>query len=142
LSGCSPQDIQRVKPEFIQASGLQTSLTPGRNNGFINMLATMKRKALEAEAAAAASAPAAAEAGEGPVTAALLQKLKALNPMRLEVEDESGNEQKFYIAIVAEGFAGLPLLKRHQMVYALIAEEMAVVHAVSLSTKTPAEVGM
>ncbi|CAN0489840.1 unnamed protein product, partial [Phaeothamnion confervicola] len=27
LSGCSPQDIQRVKPEFIQATGLQTSLT-------------------------------------------------------------------------------------------------------------------
>eukprot|EP01018_Ginkgo_biloba_P014932 Gb_12172 [translate_table: standard] len=47
LSGCSPADILKVSPDFIQMLGLKQSLTPSRNNGFLNMLKLMQKKALQ-----------------------------------------------------------------------------------------------
>jgi len=48
LSGCTSEQIQKINPEFIKTAKVSQSLTPGRNNGFLNMLKVMKEKAAEA----------------------------------------------------------------------------------------------
>jgi sulfur transfer protein SufE/stress-induced morphogen len=48
LSGCTPEQINAVDPQFVQAAKISQTLTPGRNNGFLNMLVVMKKKALDA----------------------------------------------------------------------------------------------
>eukprot|EP00262_Sarcandra_glabra_P013515 TRINITY_DN3762_c0_g1_i1.p1 TRINITY_DN3762_c0_g1~~TRINITY_DN3762_c0_g1_i1.p1 ORF type:complete len:457 (+),score=89.10 TRINITY_DN3762_c0_g1_i1:313-1683(+) len=47
LSGCSVSDIVKVSPDFVGLLGLRQSLTPSRNNGFLNMLRLMQKKALQ-----------------------------------------------------------------------------------------------
>ncbi|KAL9246475.1 hypothetical protein vseg_020005 [Gypsophila vaccaria] len=46
LSGQPISEIVRVTPDFVTLLGLQQNLTPSRNNGFLNMLRLMQRKAL------------------------------------------------------------------------------------------------
>lgn len=47
LSGRPVQEIVKVPPDFAVLLGLQQSLTPSRNNGFLNMLKLMQKKALQ-----------------------------------------------------------------------------------------------
>lgn len=47
LSGCTPAEVVSVQPEFIEMLGLKQSLTPSRNNGFLNMLRLMQKKCAE-----------------------------------------------------------------------------------------------
>lgn len=114
LSGCTPAEVLTVQPDFIEQLGLKQSLTPSRNNGFLNMFRLMQKKCLallpkegtEAEAAAAAAAPtpgssngsspsgAASSNGNGaggkPVRSSIIQKLtQELQPSSLEVIDDS-----------------------------------------------------
>ncbi|KAM0950144.1 putative BolA protein [Dioscorea sansibarensis] len=47
LSGSSPEVIASVPAEFVLLLGIRQSLSESRNNGFLNMLKVMQRKALE-----------------------------------------------------------------------------------------------
>ena len=86
------------------------------------------------------------------ITERINKKLtEGLTPSRLEVVDESakhqghggwreGGETHFHVTVVTDAFEGKSRVDRQRMVYALLAEEMAErVHALALTTKTPAE---
>ncbi|MEM6399316.1 MAG: SufE family protein [Cyanobacteria bacterium P01_D01_bin.116] len=49
LNGSTPTEIVQLKPDFIQETGLNVSLTPSRANGFYNIFKTMQKKALESQ---------------------------------------------------------------------------------------------
>jgi sulfur transfer protein SufE/stress-induced morphogen len=53
LSGCTPEQIAAVDPQFVKVAKISQTLTPGRNNGLLNMIAVMKKKASEATVAEA-----------------------------------------------------------------------------------------
>ena len=74
----------------------------------------------------------------------------ALHPLQIHVEDEShrhvGHEGArdgrghFRVRIVAAAFAGVPLLKRHQRVYAALGDLMRTdIHALAIEARAPDE---
>lgn len=81
------------------------------------------------------------------------EKLRsALAPEHLEVINEShmhsvpkGSETHFKVVVVTGRFDGLSAVKRHQLVYATLAEELQgaagvkAVHALAITSRTPAE---
>jgi BolA protein len=76
------------------------------------------------------------------------QKVRAAMPvLYCTVENESGNhsvprgsETHFRLVLVSDSFAGLSAVKRHQLVYGLLREELSSgVHALALHTYTPEE---
>jgi len=75
---------------------------------------------------------------------------RALLPQQLDIEDEShrhvghagarDGRGHFRVRIVASDFAGMPLIKRHQRVYAALGELMQTdIHALALDTRAPGE---
>ena len=163
LSGATVPAIQKVDPAFVKKAGISTSLTPGRNNGFLNMLATMKKKALLLEAAAADGSDSSAEessadksdseASSTPIYDEMMAALQKLKPTSLSLIDVSykheghagakgieGGESHFELEIVADAFDGLNLVKRHQMVYMMLGEVMPKIHALAIKANTPQEV--
>lgn len=84
------------------------------------------------------------------IQAAIEIKLEAAFELaHLTVENESGahnvapgSETHFKVVLVADEFAGLPLLVRHRRVNAVLADELAgPVHALSIHTYTESEWG-
>ncbi|HSE12583.1 MAG TPA: BolA family protein [Rudaea sp.] len=75
---------------------------------------------------------------------------RALQPAQLDIEDEShrhaGHEGArdgrghFRVRIVATEFSGMPLIKRHQRVYAALGDLMRTdIHALALDARAPGE---
>lgn len=46
LNGLTPQQILQLTSDFIEATGLNISLTPSRANGFYNIFRSMQQKAV------------------------------------------------------------------------------------------------
>lgn len=78
------------------------------------------------------------------------QKLRAaLEPAHLEVINEShmhnvpkGSETHFKVVVVSPRFEGLSPVKRHQLVYGALGEELRMkrgIHALAITSRTPAE---
>mmetsp|Transcript_22412 Transcript_22412/g.38700 ORF Transcript_22412/g.38700 Transcript_22412/m.38700 type:complete len:89 (+) Transcript_22412:1-267(+) len=83
---------------------------------------------------------------------AIITKLAVLKPTVLQVQDDSAQhaghaeakglngESHFTVRIVSAAFDGLALVKRHQLVYMLLADEMKNgIHALSIQAQTPTE---
>ncbi|XP_044757031.1 DNA-binding transcriptional regulator BolA [Coccinella septempunctata] len=70
-----------------------------------------------------------------------------LNPSYLKIMNESymhnvkpGSETHFKVIVISEQFNQIPNIKRHQIIYKLLSEEMKNgVHALSVVAKTPEE---
>lgn len=124
-------------------------LVASRRNAFRDVLKTLQVFSSQFSAMSMAGKPT-------PVTKLLIEKklTEGLSPVLLEVQDVShqhaghagapkgSSETHFNVTVVSEQFLGRSLLKRHRLVYDLLQDELqhGGVHALSLNTKTPAEV--
>lgn len=64
----------------------------------------------------------------------------AFNPVFVEVVDESGGcGAKFAVSLASSAFDGVALLQRHRLVNAAIAEEVQLIHAITIKAMTPAQ---
>lgn len=93
----------------------------------------------------------------GPIASAIKSKVEAsLKPTHFRLINDShkhaghyakdgsaasdAGETHFRLEVTSEAFSGMPLVKRHQAVYNLLAEEFkAGLHALSMTTKSPSE---
>ncbi|NSL56815.1 BolA family protein [Uliginosibacterium aquaticum] len=84
------------------------------------------------------------------LTEEIRQRLAALEPLLIELEDESHRHAghagarsgggHFELRIVATCFAGKPTLARHRLIYAALGELMQTrIHALSILAQTPEE---
>ncbi|WP_430462110.1 BolA family protein [Thalassolituus sp. LLYu03] len=80
------------------------------------------------------------------VADSLLAKVAALNPVHVELINEShmhagpATDSHFKLVLVSDAFTGKRAVARHQSVYALVAEELkGPVHALALHLYTPEE---
>lgn len=74
---------------------------------------------------------------------------EALAPVHLEVHNEShmhnvpkGSETHFKVVVVSDRFDGLASVRRHQLVYGVLGNEMRNkpgIHALAITSRTPAE---
>ena len=64
---------------------------------------------------------------------------KKLPDAQIVVEDLSGTGDHLKLKVVSNQFAGLSLIRQHQLVYGALKDELAseAIHALALNTSTP-----
>lgn len=157
LSGCSLDEVLAVDPAFINASGLSVSLTPSRNNGFVNMVAKIKEKLvlLRDEVGGGEGTGEVAEEDDPdfhygrPIYSAMLKQLRLLKLESLELKDlshlhaghsgASKGESHFALRVSGDCFEGMALVKRHQLIFELFSAIMPDTHSITISAHTPEE---
>jgi len=87
------------------------------------------------------------------VEAAIRERLRALDPVSLELVDESsqhrghsgwreGGNTHWRLSIVSPRFAGQSTIARHRMIYQALGELMQdPIHALAISARAPGEAG-
>lgn len=174
LSGYTADEIEAVNPKFMTASKIDQSLTPSRNNGFLNMLKVMKQKARQAvsspnqvitteesnndeeeEMANDDDLLLFNEIEGKPMYNEIMSTLTStLKPNKIDLIDKSyehaghagskgweeSGESHFYLYVESDAFEGLPLVKRHQLIYMLLSDVMNKIHALQINAKAPSEV--
>lgn len=127
LRGCTPEEVLSVDPSFIVDSGLSVSLTPSRNNGFVNMVGKVKDKVRSLAGHESPPAPSSTKAqqpptpsetprvlpdddaldvdldDDRPVYSSIMRKLSAMQPDELQVDDFSSQHAGH---AGAKGFSG------------------------------------
>ncbi|XP_008812735.1 sufE-like protein 1, chloroplastic/mitochondrial [Phoenix dactylifera] len=103
LSGSPAPIIAAVPPGFVRLLGLQQSLTPSRNNGFLNMLKLMQRKALQLYSEVAYSEINGASDSVGSYSGAQGRILEDKNSILGGEADETGKDSSFREVSSANG---------------------------------------
>ncbi len=64
---------------------------------------------------------------------------RAIPDAQVIVEDLNGGGDHLQVNVVSKSFAGLPLVRQHQLVYGALKNELAseAIHALALNTSTP-----
>ena len=65
--------------------------------------------------------------------------LRVLPDAKVSVEDLNGGGDHLQVNVTSEAFAGLSLVRQHQLVYSALRDELAseAIHALALNTSTP-----
>jgi len=154
LSGCTPEQIEKVNPEFINAAKISQSLTPGRNNGFLNMLKVMKQKAAAVNSVGVDEAIVDEEKQVGIITSfeqiedkpmyneIMNRLINVLKPNQIELVDisQKSYESHFNLIIVVAAFSDLPHEKRKQVIYLVLGDIMEKIQDLEIKAMSPDEV--
>ena len=142
LSYNSPEDILQVKPDFIKYTGLDVSLSPSRNNGFLNMFETMQDKTEELVKESKSK-----RKNRKPklttLDAKIENELQILQPTKLEIKSISKPNQigaYFSINIVADCFQEHPSpISREALIYTILQNFREEISGLEIMAKTPTE---
>jgi sulfur transfer protein SufE/stress-induced morphogen len=151
MSGCTPSEVLAVDPVLLAESGIGQSLTPGRNNGFLNMIKVMKEKATSVSTSSPPPSNMDTKGG-GPIYNEMITKLQILKPVSLSLTDDShshashpgsagfNGESHFKLEIVAAAFEGLSGVKRHRLIYTVLGDVMDRIHALEIKAMDTTQV--